>query len=103
MTKLMKVCIRNNQRFLKMCLDVGITKQEHKVSHHIRESALQLKESGILLKIGIQVSLKKTGIHGVEPGLQDCLGSDFLIWGEKSADSVFEVMNEMFSFNSFRV
>ena len=84
MTKLMKVCIRNNQRFLKMCLDVGITKQEHKVSHHIRESALQLKESGILLKIGIQVSLKKTGIHGVEPSLQDCLGSDFLIWGEKS-------------------
>ena len=47
------------------------------------ESGIQLKESGILLRIGIQskVPLEKTGIkclesgiHGVESRIQDCLG-----------------------------
>ena len=47
------------------------------------ESGIQLKESGILLRIGIQskVPLEKTrikclesGIHGLESRIQDCFG-----------------------------
>ena len=51
------------------------------------ESGIQLKESGILLRIGIQskVPLEKTGIkrlesgiHGVESRNQDCLGFPYM-------------------------
>ena len=47
------------------------------------ESGIQLKESGILLRIGIQskVPIEKTGIkclesgiHGLESRIQDCFG-----------------------------
>ena len=36
------------------------------------ESRIQLKESGILLRIGIKYL--ESGIHGMESRIQDCLG-----------------------------